>query len=179
MFNGTPTQNFPVKTVPSKNNNSKPSPGNEQNLDGSECVTMTSPSKDEEQHQDSSVAEQTPQFTNIRPTVDSRPGTVQVTENASDVRVAQKTNVHDISSSSNESSTNIVSPAVALKPTRIPRRPRSKIALPSGKHGTLDNFVTRRNESPATKRKHSTESSSPSSVQVAKTTKTDGSDEVS
>ena len=81
--------------------------------------------------------------------------------------------------SSNESSTNIVSPAVALKPTRIPRRPRSKIALPSGKHGTLDNFVTRRNESPATKRKHSTESSSPSSVQVAKTTKTDGSDEVS
>ena len=37
---------------------SKPSPGNEQNLDGSECVTMTSPSKDEEQHQDSSVAEQ-------------------------------------------------------------------------------------------------------------------------
>ena len=103
----------------------------------------------------------------------------QVTENASDVRVAQKTNVHDISSSSNESSTNIVSTAVALKPTRIPRRPRSKIALPSGKHGTLDNFVTRRNESPATKRKHSTESSSPSSVQVAKTTKTDGSDEVS
>ena len=158
---------------------SKPSPGNEQNLDGSECVTMTSPSKDEEQHQDSSVAEQTPQSTNIRPTVDSRPGTVQVTENASDVRVAQKTNVHDISSSSNESSTNIVSPAVALKPTRIPRRPRSKIALPSGKHGTLDNFVTRRNESPATKRKHSTESSSPSSVQVAKSTKTDGSDEVS
>ena len=59
---------------------SKPSPGNEQNLDGSECVTMTSPSKDEEQHQDSSVAEQTPQSTNIRPTVDSRPGTVQVTE---------------------------------------------------------------------------------------------------
>ena len=158
---------------------SKPSPGNEQNLDGSECVTMTSPSKDEEQHQDSSVAEQTPQSTNIRPTVDSRPGTVQVTENASDVRVAQKTNVHDISSSSNESSTNIVSPAITLKPTRIPRRPRSKIALPSGKHGTLDNFVTRRNESPATKRKHSTESSSPSSVQVAKTTKTDGSDEVS
>ena len=140
---------------------------------------MTSPSKDEEQHQDSPVAEQTPQSTNIRPTVDSRPGTVQVTENASDVRVAQKTNVHDISSSSNESSTNIVSPAVALKPTRIPRRPRSKIALPSGKHGTLDNFVTRRNESPATKRKHSTESSSPSSVQVAKTTKTDGSDKVS
>ena len=155
---------------------SKPSPDNEQNS-GSECVTMTSPSEEEEQHQDSSVAEQTPQSTNICPT--SRPGSVQVTENASDVRVALKTNVHDISSSSNESSTNIDSPAVALKPTIIPRRPRSKIALPSGKHGTLDNFVTRRNESPATKRKHSTESSSPSSVQVAKTTKTDGSDEVS
>ena len=157
---------------------SKPSTDNEQNS-GSECVTMTSPSEDEEQHQDSSVAEQTTQSTNIRPTVDSRPDSVQVAENASDVRVAQKTNVHDISSSSNESSTNIDSPAVALEPTRIPRRPRSKIALPSGKHGTLDNFVTRRNESPASKRKHSTESSSPSSVQVAKTTKTDGSDEVS
>ena len=73
----------------------------------------------------------------------------------------------------------LTSLAVAIKHTRIPRRPRSKIAPPSGKHSTLDNFVTRRNESPGTKKKHSTESSSPSSVQVAKTTKTDGSDEVS
>ena len=157
---------------------SKPSLDNERKF-GSECVTMTSPSEDEEQHQESSVSEQTPRSTTIRPTGDSCPGSDQVTESLSDVRVAQKTNVHDISSTSNESSTNIDSPAVALKPTRIPRRPRSKIALPSGKHGTLDTFVTIGNGSPATKRKHSTESSSPSSVQVAKTTKTDGSDEVS
>ena len=58
------------------------------------------------------------------------------------------------------------------------RRKTTNSTKPSG---TLDNFVIKQAESPYTKRKHSSGavSLSPSSVQLTKTVRTDGADEVS
>ena len=58
---------------------------------------------------------------------------------------------------------------------------RRKITNSTKPSGTLDNFVIKQAESPYTKRKHSSGavSLSPSSVQLTKTVRTDGADEVS
>ncbi len=61
-------------------------------------------------------------------------------------------------------------------PTIPPRKKRGNRST-TAKVNTLDNFV--RKESPVVKRKLSSEAGSPSSVQVAKSTRTDGADDVS
>ena len=66
------------------------------------------------------------------------------------------------------------------KPTRPPRKRIPRSALPNTPNQrTIDNYVSRVIDSPGAKRKLSDGSTSPSSVQTAKATRTDGADEVS
>ena len=66
------------------------------------------------------------------------------------------------------------------KPTRPPRKKIPRSALPiTPNQRTIDNYVSRVIDYPGAKRKLSDGSTSPSSVQTAKATRTDGADEVS
>ena len=75
-----------------------------------------------------------------------------------------------------EATTNLHEPLHSQFPNKLPRKTKTKpvsvLNSNAKQMNTIDNYVTR--DSPFTKRKMSDESTSPSSVQIAKTIRTDG-----
>ena len=82
----------------------------------------------------------------------------------------------DDKSLNSEATTNLQEPLLSQLPNKPPRKTKTKqvsVLNPNAKQmNTIDNYVTR--DSPSTKRRLSDESTSPSSVQIAKTIRTDG-----
>ena len=81
----------------------------------------------------------------------------------------------DDKSSHSEATANLQEPLHSQLPSKTPRNTKTKPVSVSNSNAkqmnTIDNYVTR--YSPSTKRKLSDESTSPSSVQIAKTIRTD------
>ena len=82
----------------------------------------------------------------------------------------------DDKSLNSEATTNLQEPLHSQLPDKPPRKTKTKpvsvLNSNAKQMNTIDNYVTR--DSPSIKRRLSDESTSPSSVQIAKTIRTDG-----
>ena len=126
--------------------------------------------------------ESTSESTSLTPTSPtttlSKTSTLIQTTTAHVISTADMSN--DISPAFIGDNTPPASPTCKVRRARKPRQPEVQSASVTLNNGnTMDNYLKKTCESPSTKRKHSDGVFSPSSVQVAKTTRTDGGDDVS